>query len=244
MPIHPVEPSDRVRLAVDGATNLHFGDVRIRNRGRLPHWEKEGGLRFVTFRLCDSLPLAELEKIVERQRVLRLAQQSGLKLLPQQKALVEEFSPKKMEEYFDRGAGTCYLRDPRIAELMTNALRFHNGTRYRLLAWCVMPNHVHVVARFLPDQELAVVLRSWKAYTARMANRLLGRSGEFWQREYYDRLIRGAGELEHALKYIEDNPVRAGLIGWKWVWSAGIDPSTTAGLESLPPRAACRRPGL
>jgi REP element-mobilizing transposase RayT len=218
--------------AAQGATKPRFGEVKIRERGRLPHWEEESGLYFVAFRLADFLPRPILEKIVERQRVLETAKRSGLKLLPRQELLVAEYSPKKIEEYLDRGNGACYLRDARIAELVANALRFWDGQRYRLMAWCLMPNHVHVVFRVLPGGELASILRSWKSYTARMANRILCRSGNFWQREYYDRLIRDGDELERALQYVASNPERAGLKGWDWVWSAGVDAPTTAGLET------------
>jgi REP element-mobilizing transposase RayT len=95
-----------------------------------------------------------------------------------------------------------------------------------------MPNHVHVIFRLFPREALAEVIRSWKLFTARKANRILGRSGIFWQREYYDRLIREEVELDRAIRYVLSNPERAGLKGWKWSWSAGMDTRTTAGLET------------
>jgi REP element-mobilizing transposase RayT len=225
-------PQPETAAVVQGAAQPRFGEVRIRQRGRLPHWEKDAGLYFITFRLADSLPKAVLEKIGERRRILMAAKQTGAHLLPSQEVLVAEFSPVKLEEYFDRGAGACSLRDARIGELMANALRFWEGKRYRLLAWCVMPNHVHVVCRLLPGQGLSKVLQGWKSFTARKANVILGRSGAFWQREYYDRLIRDGDELERAVGYVVRNPERAGLKGWKWVWGAGGDARATAGLET------------
>jgi REP element-mobilizing transposase RayT len=217
---------------VQGAVQPRFGEVRIRQRGRLPHWEKDSGLYFITFHLADSLPRPVLEKMMERHRILNAAKQAGAHLLPSQEVMVAEDSLARIEEYFDRGAGACSLRDPRIGELMADALRFWDGKRYRLVAWCVMPNHVHVVCRLLPGQELAVVLRSWKSYAARRANRILNRNGAFWQREYYDRLIRDADEFERAVGYVASNPGRAGLKNWKWVWCAGEDARATAGLET------------
>ncbi len=229
----PVSPSRPATAAtVQGAVQPGFGEVLIRQRGRLPHWEKESGLYFITFHLADSLPRPVLEKMTERHRILEAAKRSGAHLLPGQKVLVAEYSPAKIEEYFDSGMGACFLRDPRIGELVANALRLWDGKRYSLVAWCVMPNHVHVVCRLLPGRELAVVLRSWKSYTARMANRILGRSGDFWQREYYDRLIRDGDEFERAVRYVMSNPERAGLKKWSWVWGAGVDARTTAGLET------------
>ncbi len=109
---------------------------------------------------------------------------------------------------------------------MAAALRFWHGKRYRLLAWCIMPNHVHVVVRLFPSQELAVVIKSWKLHVARAANQALGRSGKFWQREYYDHLVRNQEELDHAINYILENPRKAGLKNWTWVWSeAQVIPS-------------------
>jgi REP element-mobilizing transposase RayT len=149
------------------------------------------------------------------------------------RVLVEEYSVARIEDYFDRGAGACSLRDPRVGELVADALRFWNGKLYRLVAWCVLPNHVHVVCRLLPGAELAKVLQSWKSYTARRANAILGRKGTFWQREYYDRLIRDEEEFERAVRYVVSNPERAGLKDRKWVWcAAGEEARATAGLET------------
>jgi REP element-mobilizing transposase RayT len=229
---------------VQGAVQPRFGEVRIRDRGRLPHWEKEAGLYFVTFHLTDSLPRTVLEKIVERHRVLQAVKISGANLLPSQEALIAKYSPKRVEEYFDRGMGACSLRDPRIGEMVANTLYFWDGKRYRLVAWCVMPNHVHVIFRLLPGQRLDIVLKGWKSYTARLANRILGRSGMFWQREYYDRLIRNGNEFERAVRYVMSNPERAGLRDWKWVWCAGGDARTTAGLPPQRRKPVVGDPGL
>jgi len=218
--------------SIQGAVQPHFGEVRIRQRGRLPHWEKDSGLYFITFHLADSLPKPVLEKIAERHRILIAAQHVGAHLSPSQAVLVAEFNSAKLEEYFDSGMGSCFLRDPHVGELMADALRFWEGKRYRLLAWCVMPNHVHVVSRMLPGQLLSKVLQGWKSFTARKANEILGRRGAFWQREYYDRLIRDRDELNRAIRYVVRNPERAGLRGWKWVWSAGGAAPATAGLET------------
>jgi len=218
--------------SLHGDMQPHFGEVLIRQRGRLPHWEKEAGLYFVTFHLADSLPHQASARIIERHRVLEAANQMGASLSPAQRVLVARYSPKQIEEYFDRGFGSCYLRNPQIGELVVNALYFWHGKRYRLVAWCVMPNRVHVIFRLLPGHALPDVVRSWKSFTARAANRILGRAGTFWQREYYDRLIRKDGELERAIRYVLDNPKRAGLTGWKWVWTAGHEARATAGLET------------
>jgi putative transposase len=221
-------PSARIH----GAEQPRYGEVHIRNRGRLPHWEKEGGLYFITFHLADSLPSSVLVKIAERQALLATAQQNHANLLPEQKALLAGYSRTRIEEYFDRGAGSCSFLDMRIAGTMAAALRFREGKHYRLLAWCIMPNHVHVVAKLLPGQELANVVKSWKNFSAKAANQALGRKGRFWQREYYDRLIRNGDELDRAIRYVVENPANAGLKNWSWVWSAGWEARATAGQEA------------
>jgi REP element-mobilizing transposase RayT len=225
-------PKSDSAAIVQGTTQPRFGELRIRHRGRLPHWEKDSGLYFITFHLADSLPRPVLEKMKERYRILNAAKCAGAHLAPSQEVMIADYSPARIEEYFDCGAGACSLRDPRIGELMADTLRFWDGKRYRLVAWCVMPNHVHVICRLLPGQELSAILGSWKSYTARISNRILGRSGTFWQREYYDRLIRDGDEFERAVRYVVSNPERAGLKSWRWVWRAGADARVTAGLET------------
>ncbi len=217
---------------LQGAVQPRFGEVKIRQRGYLPHWERASGLYFLTFHLADSLPKQVLEKMRERRDLLEAAARAGAHVSPKQKNQSEKWSASGIEELADRGAGSCSLRHPRVGELAGNALRFWDGKRYRLVAWCVMPNHVHVVCRLIAGEELATILHSWKSYTAHRANAILGRKGAFWAREYYDRLIRDGEELARAIRYVVSNPERAGLKDWKWVWGAGEDARGTAGREA------------
>jgi REP element-mobilizing transposase RayT len=217
--------------SINGAVQPRYGEVHIRSRGRLPHWEKEEGLYFLTFHLADSLPQSVLAKIAERHHILESAKEINANLLPEQKALLADYSHTRIEEYFDRGAGSCPLQDMRVAGSMAAALRFREGKHYRLLAWCIMPNHVHVVVRLFPGRELAKVVKAWKNFSAKAANQALGRKGRFWQPEYYDRLIRDGDELNRAIRYVVENPAKAGLKNWTWVWSADGDVHATADQE-------------
>jgi REP element-mobilizing transposase RayT len=216
---------------INGAVQPRYGEVHIRSRGRLPHWEKEEGLYFLTFHLADSLPSSVLEKIAERHRILEAANDNNANLLPEQKALLADYSHTRIEEHFDHGVGLCPFRDMRVAGSMAAALRFREGKHYRLLAWCIMPNHVHVVVRLFPGRELAKVVKAWKNFSAKDANQALGRKGRFWQPEYYDRLIRNGDELSRAIRYVVENPAKAGLKNWTWVWSADQDVRATADQE-------------
>ena len=123
-----------------------------------------------------------------------------------------------------RGAavGPVWLEDPRVARVVADALLLGEATgRYRLLAWVVMPNHVHVI--FEPRGEMAIIMRWLKGRTARVANRVLGRTGEkFWQEESFDHWVRSDEELGGLVDYVENNPVKAGLVERReeWLWSS------------------------
>jgi len=215
--------------AVTGASRPRFGEVTIRNRGRLPHWEKESATYFITFRLADSLPQSVLEEIeCECQAVAKTASQFHRDLSADERKKTQRLSSPIIERYLDSGTGACHLRNPAVAEKIAHALRYFDEKRYRLFAWCVMPNHVHVVAKIFPGHTLSEVMHSWKSFCAKHANRVLGLSGAFWQREYYDHLIRDQGELERAIRYVAENPEKAKLKPWRWVWVCGQDARTTA----------------
>ena len=187
-----------------------------RSRGYLPHFDQPGLIQAITFRLHDSMP-ADL--VVEWKRELKIVE-GGL-------AGRDAGAPREAElrrriaKYEDAGHGECWLRDPRIAALVEGALLRFDGQRYRLIAWCVMPNHVHALIETWDRWPLAGVLHSWKSYTANEANKLLDRTGTFWFREYHDRFIRDENHFAKAVEYIAQNPVQAGLakVAEDWIWS-------------------------
>ena len=217
-----------VSPAVAGASRPRFGTVTIRNRGRLPHWELDAGLYFVTFRLADSLPAKVLEQFrSERQSILATAAQVGRELSADDTKQIARLFSTKIERHLDDGAGSCVLARPHIAGLVADALRHFDASRYKLLAWCVMPNYVHVVLRLFPGQELSAVIHSWKSFTSKDSNHILRRSGALWGREYYDHPIRDGDQLGRIIRYVTNNPTKAGLKDWAWVW--GQDAPMTAG---------------
>src|SRR5262245_47023530 len=107
--------------------------------------------------------------------------------------------------------------------MVASALTPFDWARYELRAWCVVPNHVQVVVRPFDDFPISKTLMSWKGFTGREANKLLARSGEFWQHEPYDHIVRDGDDLEHQVRYVLDNPRKAGLRDWPWVWARGTD---------------------
>jgi len=119
--------------------------------------------------------------------------------------------------------GPLWLRDPRIASKVEEALQYGEAVRgfYSLYAWVIMPNHVHVV--FEPKAALPAIMRWLKGRTSRIANRILERTGmPFWQDESYDHWIRSGRELQEVITYVEGNPVKAGLVDVReqWPWSS------------------------
>ena len=228
-----LDSSAGVPPAVAGASRPRFGEVKIRNRGRLPHWEKENAIYFITFRVADSLPAPVLERIIsEQEAIVKTAKQRERPLSIAEKKRLQELSTTAIEKYLDQGMGACPLKEPPVAGEIVAALRHFDNQRYRLFAWCVMPNHVHVVVQVFPGHTLAAIAHSWKSFTAKRANLLLNTSGEFWQREYYDHLVRDENEFVRAVKYVAENPAKAGLRNWSWVWTCGRDAPTTAGEDA------------
>jgi putative DNA methylase len=194
----------------------------------LPHFDKPGTQQFISYHLADSMPaerrsewkaFLQLEDDLERQR--------------------------KIQAYLDRGLGDCHLRDPAIAEMVQGSLWHHDGVKYRLLAWVVMPNHVHALVEIW-QTPMGEVLKSWKSYTAKEANRRLAREGTFWAEDYFDRYIRDEDHFRRVVRYIENNPVQARLVRTpeEWPWCSARHRSkddlsarrlTHPGAERIPP---------
>ncbi|MDP2099633.1 MAG: transposase [Methylobacter sp.] len=192
------------------------------SRGYLPHLDAPGTLQFITFRLADSLP----------QTVLKQVEQELLQIPI---SIRERERRKKIEHWLDAGLGCCALGNRRMAEVMQQTLQIFDGERYRLIAWCIMPNHVHVLIE--PTISLPNILQSWKSFTGSWAishNAELGlgvpraagaAKNQFWMREYWDRYIRDEKHFHATVNYIHNNPVKAGLCAeaHDWPWSSAYD---------------------
>jgi len=193
------------------------GTLRKRSRGRLPHFEADDATYFVTFRLADSLPRHIVASYQEqREKLLRNVKEKKGFLTPKEKKLLRDLFSEKIEAYLDKGKGECYLERPEIAELVENALRYFDGERYHLYTWCIMPNHAHVVLKVMPGHDLSDILHSWKSFTSHEVKRRFAIKGKFWQREYYDHIIRDEEEFYRVIEYVFYNPEKAGIRNWKW----------------------------
>ena len=190
----------------------------VHKRNRLPHWDVTNGIQFVTWHLADAMPRAAIENLrrereCERQRLL--ATRGGV--TKADAATMEVAFRRHCERLLDQSHGNCVLRDHRAAKIVGEAISHFDKERYRLFAWCVMPNHVHAV--FKTALPLEDILHSWKSYTRVRINRLLGRTGKLWQDDYFDRLMRNERQLRRAVDYVLRNPVKAGLVDWPFVRS-------------------------
>lgn len=153
----------------------------------MPHWERDSACYFVTFRLADSLPQSALQGFLsQRQAIVATAAQLGRELSRDERRKLAVLFSVRIERYLHAGRGQCLLRRDDCASVVDSALHHFDGKRYRLHAWCVMPNHVHAVMKMLPGQRLASVLHSWKSFTAHEINKAVGRRGTVWAREYFD----------------------------------------------------------
>jgi len=201
------------------------GALEWYSRGYLPHRDCKELLQTVTFRLADSLP----------QEKLRILEDELLQISIDRQDVERR---KKIECWLDSGMGCCALSHPAVAQQVQDSLLHFDGTRYRLAAWCIMPNHVHVLVK--PVAPLAQIVQGWKSVTARWAlahNEALKLgipdAKHLWQREYWDRYIRDEEHFRSAVDYIHQNPVKAGLCrcAEDWPWSNAGSANVLVGLS-------------
>src|ERR1700678_1917721 len=162
-------------------------------RGYLPHFDAGAIVQTVTFRLADSLPREFYEKAA---------------------AVASNGTERSflLEKGIDQGLGNCILSDPINAEIMRQVLEHLDGEQYLLLAWVIMPNHVHAMIEQAPGYPLTNVVQSWKSVSAHAINKARGKGGRIWSPDYFDRFVRDEVHYINAIYYIENNPVKARLV--------------------------------
>lgn len=182
-----------------------WAETKIHRGRHLPHWQQEGRTFFVTFHLADSIPQAKLrEWMTERDAWSRWNPEPWSE--EQQREYAKRFG-NTVERWLDAGEGACALEQPAAAEIVARCLRGHEEHH----AWVIMPNHVHVLFSIPEGGELSKLLQSWKGSTSREINRLCGRTGTLWQKDYFDRLIRNKEHFWRTANYIRNNPLKARL---------------------------------
>jgi putative DNA methylase len=178
----------------------------------LPHWHPTDAAVFVTWRLHGTE-----------------ARKPAVIGLPPGKAFAE------FDSWLATAAGPAWLADTRVAKSVADTLQYgqHALRLYELLAWVIMPNHVHILIE--PKVPLGQIMKSLKGFSARKANEILGRRGSFWQDESYDHWARSRDERARIIDYIERNPVSAGFVTRPedWHWSSGSTGLEACATETL-----------
>jgi REP element-mobilizing transposase RayT len=175
-------------------------------RRHLPHWQRADSALFITWRLQGSLP----------RRIVG--------------ASLKESDPGKrfllLDSELDKALyGPTWLKDARLAKIVSDSVCYgeEHLHLYRLSAYVVMSNHVHIL--IWPKALLPDITKAIKGFTAREANLVLGRTGKkFWQDESFDHAVRNEDEFYRIARYVERNPVKAGLVesAKDWPWSSAV----------------------
>ncbi len=177
-------------------------------RGYLPHFDGGEICQFVTIHLGDALPQ---EVLVKWKTELEKEKDENARMILND----------RYEAYLDQSYGACYLKDERLATQVQESLLYHGGTRYKLISWVVMPNHAHFLIKPLNNHSISEIMKKFKSFTSHEANKLLQKSGKFWQEDYFDRYIRNREHYEKTITYIENNPVKAKLCQSADQWKFG-----------------------
>ena len=187
------------------------------SRRNLPHWLVADHSYFVTLRLKGSLPKHVVEELRAQRQALvdcETDEEQTLQLAREQFATVERI--------LDSVADVQWLKNQAVAQIVWESLDWLRGRGWLIYAGVLMKNHIHLLMRNEDGRTQALLedLARFKNYTAREANKVLGRSGSFWAREDFDHWIRTREKFEGTVRYIANNPVKAGLVStwrdWKW----------------------------
>jgi ATP-dependent Clp protease ATP-binding subunit ClpA len=194
-----------------GASQLPFvgfdpkAPVGFLRSGKLPHWRQEGATYFVTWWTEDSMPKERVDTwFAERESWLKQHPE------PWDTKIEEEYYrlfPDRWEKWLDENHGECLLARSDLRKIVEDILRHDDGVKYRLKEFVVMPNHVHALVTPLGKNTLSDAVQEWKSVSAHRLNKALGRKGEFWQKEYFDHIVRSAEQLEKFRSYIQRNPL-------------------------------------
>ncbi len=166
-------------------------------RSGIPHYDNDKVYQFITFRLHDSIP----QQVIEYKKSELAIMKKSIDKNSCEYERLQQF----LHRYEDNGYGQCYLKNPKVYEIVENALKYFDKVRYDLIEMIIMPNHVHVLIGPYESQHLHEIIQSWKSFTAKKANQLLKRKGKFWMDDYFDRYIRNEDHYFKVINYIKNN---------------------------------------
>lgn len=188
-----------------------------KHRRSLPHLQLEGQIISLTWRLAFTLPQTLLDMQDDLKETLaKIGKQKHLDAA----ATYSEYV--KMLQDYDAYLGKfelagISLTEDAIASMLASAFRFYDSSLYELHSYCLMPNHVHLLIRPLLNgqggfHQTSAIVQRLKSFTAKRIDAHLGRRGKVWQADYFDRFIRNPADYLNVVKYILDNPLKAGLV--------------------------------
>jgi len=213
-------------------------DSKLFYRRNLPHWQPPGATIFLTWQLEGSLPRETRERLTATRTLLEREASRTDEDADRRKARHNKKLFAALDKILDKAeSGPLWLKEAKIAEIVESALLHRYSDLYTLWAYVVMANHVHALLQPKPSPNacqgpdvifvpLKEITKHLKGYTALEANRVLRRTGQtFWQPESFDHWVRDEGEFYRIIAYIENNPVKAGLVSRPddWRWSSAHD---------------------
>ncbi len=200
--------------------------MKVHYQRTLPHLLPPGATIFFTFRLAGTMPTAVIQQLAtEQELALQEATKAAAGNHQEVLAKIKKKQFAKFDALLDQAAhGVSWLNKPIIAELVAAEINLLVEVQAVVLAYCLMPNHVHLLVQLPEDVSFSAadMMQRLKGRTALAANKILQLQGQsFWQKESYDHLVRDARERERIVAYILNNPVKAGLVDdWtKWPYS-------------------------
>ena len=214
-------------------------------RRNLPHIQPQGGMFFITFRLYDSIPVSEIENLSNIYKNTNTTDISG-KSVKRLKQEQQEDYFLAFDEYLDNNLNApYYLSKQEIARLVSDSLHFRDGRDHKLVCFCIMSNHVHMIIYNL-QKPLDRIMKELKSFTGKGALKILKNMdsevpasrlnifagatsykqelqfpSRFWQPESFDRIVRDRNDMANKISYILNNSVKAGFVNYweKWKWS-------------------------
>ncbi len=224
-------PSDKLTPSSENATSqgnpVYFPGVGIcenntidvHNSRTYPHWELQSVVYHTCFRLADSVPMDKQKEWMEERKYYReICEKEHRTLTEDEIKRLQYLYSERIERFLDAGYGSCILQIPKVAEIVHGSLGYYNKNKYLLHAWCIMPNHVHVIFQLLAEHSLSEIIQGWKSFTAHAINKYLGTQGVLWQTDCYNHIIRSEHEYYQQIRYVWNNPLKAGHARWEWRW--------------------------
>ena len=189
------------------------------HKRNLPHIYIPKHTYFITFRVKGSLPISKLKELF-----LWMEEQKP-PMNRVEKYKMDSIFFSKYDELLNDNKKINYLKNPKLASVVAGLIHSYDKKEYNLIAYSIMPNHVHLVISLLENSKsLDKIMQNIKRISAFKINRILGKRGTFWQSESYDHIVRDEEELQKIIQYTLLNPVKAGLVDnwedWKFNYLA------------------------